>query len=108
MRDRVAEFFAEKTPKRVLALVVFLTLLLLFRKLLVLLAFFVAFERMLFWSAGLLSRRFKLSRVVSLGLVLGVTALTVTLTAFLSAGRLAEVIKETRSCLLYTSPSPRD
>ncbi|MDP3233458.1 MAG: AI-2E family transporter [Myxococcales bacterium] len=99
MRDRVAEFFAEKTPKRVLALVVFLTLLVLFRKLLVLLAFFVAFERMLFWSAGLLSRRFKLNRVVSLGLVLGVTALTATLTAYVSAGRLAELVKETRSTL---------
>ncbi|MBE2251344.1 MAG: AI-2E family transporter [Myxococcus sp.] len=99
MRDRVAEFFAEKTPRRALALAVFLLLLLVFRRLLVLLAFFVAFERLLFWSAGFLSRRFKLHRGVSLGLVLGLSAVAVTLTGYLSAGRLAEVVRETRSTL---------
>jgi predicted PurR-regulated permease PerM len=99
MRDRVAEFLAEKTPKRVLALVTFLALIVLFRNLLVLLAFFVAFERMLFWSAGALFRRFKLARAVAVGIVLGVSGAALTLVAFLSAGRLVQVIKETRSTL---------
>ena len=86
MRDRVSEFFSEKTPKRALALLVFLLLILLFRKLFVLLAFFVAFERMLFWSAGLMARRFKMGRAAALGLVLTATAIVLGLTAWLSAG----------------------
>lgn len=98
-RDRLADFFREKTPKRALALIVFLALLLVFRKLLVLLAFFVAFERMLFWSAGLVSRRFRLSRVVSLGLVLALAILGTGLGGWLSAGRVAQLVKETRQTL---------
>ncbi|MBL8922839.1 MAG: AI-2E family transporter [Myxococcaceae bacterium] len=98
-RDRLADFFREKTPKRALALVAFLALLLVFRKLLVLLAFFVAFERLLFWSAGLVSRRFKLSRVVSLGLVLVLVSVAAGLGGWLSAGRVAQLVKETRQTL---------
>lgn len=98
-RDRVADFFREKTPKRALALIAFLALLLVFRKLLVLLAFFVAFERLLFWSAGLLSRRFSLSRVVSLGLVLVLVSAGAGLGGWLSAGRVAQLVKETRQTL---------
>lgn len=98
-RDRLAEFFREQTPRRVVALTAFLTLLLLFKKLLVLLAFFVAFERLLFWSAGALSRRFKLSRGLALGLVLTVATITTGISGWLSAGRLAQVIRETRDTL---------
>lgn len=98
-RDRLADFFREKTPKRVLALLAFLVLLLLFRKLLVLLAFFVAFERVLFWSAGVLTRRFKLSRMISLGVVLVVVTAGAGLSAWLSAGRVAQLVKETRQTL---------
>jgi predicted PurR-regulated permease PerM len=98
-RDRLADFFREKTPKRALGLLVFLSLLLIFRKLLVLLAFFVAFERLLFWSAGLVSRRFKLSRLVSLGLVLALVSLGAGLGGWLSAGRVAQLVKETRQTL---------
>lgn len=98
-RDRLADFFREKTPKRALALLSFLVLLLLFRKLLVLLAFFVAFERLLFWSAGVLNRKFKLSRLVSLSIVVALTVGTLGLTAMVSAGRLVELVKETRETL---------
>jgi predicted PurR-regulated permease PerM len=98
-QDRVADFFRERTPKRALALVAFLALLLLFRKLLVLLAFFVSFERLLFWSAGLLARRARLSRAVSLGVVLLVAALTLLLVGWVSAGRLVQLVKETRETL---------
>jgi len=98
-RDRLLDFFREKTPRRGLALLAFLALLLVFRKLFVLLAFFVAFERSLFWSAGLLSRTFKLARSLCLGIVLTVSAGLVALAAWLSAGRLVELVKETRATL---------
>lgn len=97
--DRVAEFFREKTPRRALGLVLFVTLLIAFRRLFVLLAFFVAFERGLFWSAGLLSRRFKLSRTKSLALVLTAGAIAAGLSAWASAGRLVQLVQETRATL---------
>jgi predicted PurR-regulated permease PerM len=98
-RDRLAEFFREKTARRVVALLAFLALILVFRRLLVLLAFFVAFERLLFFSAGALSRRFRLGRGASLGIVLTGVSAVVGLSAWLSAGRLAAVVKETRETL---------
>lgn len=98
-RDRLADFFREKTPRRVIALVTFLALLLVFRKLLVLLAFFVAFERLLFFSAGLLTRRFRLPRSLSLGAVLTASTAVLALSAWLSAGRLMTLVKETRETL---------
>lgn len=98
-RDRLAEFFREKTARRAVALLAFLALILVFRRLLVLLAFFVAFERLLFFSAGALNRRFRLGRGPALGVVLVVSALALGLTAWLSAGRLTAVVKETRETL---------
>jgi predicted PurR-regulated permease PerM len=97
--DALAKFFEQRTVRRVGALGVFLALLVLFRKLLVLLAFFVAFERALFWSAGFLTRRFKLSRGLALGLVVALLTLSGAAVAALSAGRLARVVKETRDTL---------
>lgn len=68
--DRVGSFFAEKTPRRALALCTFLGLLFVFRSLLVLVVFFVAFERGLGVSSGFLARRFKLpKKKVLLGLL---------------------------------------
>jgi predicted PurR-regulated permease PerM len=47
--DRVGAFLGEKTPRRVVALTVFLGALYLFRHLAILLVFFVTFERALGW-----------------------------------------------------------
>ena len=99
MRDRIATFLAEKTARRALALAAFLLLLVLFRQLAAILVFFVTFERALFFSAGSLSRRFKWPRVLSLGLVLVATAAVLTLVIWVSAGRIAKLIVETRETL---------
>lgn len=97
--DRIAEFFAEKTARRALALVLFVGLIVTFRHLAVLLVFFVSFERGLFFSAGFLSRRFKWKRLQSLALVLTVGAVVVGLLGWVSAGRLAKLVVETRETL---------
>src|SRR5258705_13560334 len=99
MRDRVAEFFAEKTARRGLLLAVFLGGLAAFWKLLPLLAFFVSFERGLFFSAGLLNRRFKWARGAALGAVLSACAVVGGGLVWLSAGRLAKWVVETRDTL---------
>ncbi|MBS1148612.1 MAG: hypothetical protein H6Q89_310 [Myxococcaceae bacterium] len=57
--DRVGAFFAEKTPRRALALICFVGLLVMFRSLLLLVVFFVAFERGLGLSSERIARRFK-------------------------------------------------
>lgn len=55
--DRVANFLGEKTPRRFIAIVVFLTVLYLFRHLAMLLVFFVTFERAIGFCAGQLEKR---------------------------------------------------
>lgn len=99
MRDRVAELFAEKTARRGLLLGLFIGGIALFWKLLPLLAFFVSFERGLFFSAGILNRRFKWVRGAALGAVLTACAAVVVLLVLLSAGRFARLIVETRDTL---------
>jgi predicted PurR-regulated permease PerM len=69
MRDRLGEFFSEKTPRRILCLAVFLALVFLFRKLLILLVFFVIFERLLAVLGGALHRRTHLHPKVAHGVV---------------------------------------
>ncbi len=96
MADRIADFFAEKTARRGFALLSFLLLLFAFRHLALLLIFFVSFERALFFSAGLLSRRWGLRRLTALVLVLFTAAALLVLVGFLSAGRLTRLIVETR------------
>jgi predicted PurR-regulated permease PerM len=98
-RDRIAEFFRERTPRRALALALFLGLMVLFRKLFVLLAFFVIFERALFFSAGWLSRRFRWGRGAALGAVLGVTAAVLAVGVWIGVGHVARLIVETRDTL---------
>ncbi len=72
--DRVGAFFAENTPRRALALLMFVGLLVMFRSLLMLVVFFVTFERGLGLSSELISRRLKWKKQrVLLGL-LGVLA----------------------------------
>src|ERR1043165_4732280 len=99
MRDRLAEFFAEKTARRALLLIVFLAGLAVFWKLLPLIAFFVAFERGLFFSAGLLNRKLKWDRLPALLAVLAVVAAVITLVVWLSAGNIAKLVVETRDTL---------
>jgi len=58
MGDRIATFLDERTPRRALAITAFVGLVVLFHKLLVLVVFFVAFERLLGWSSSWVSKRF--------------------------------------------------
>jgi predicted PurR-regulated permease PerM len=75
--DRVGAFFQEKTPRRALAVAAFVGLLVMFRSLMVLMVFFVAFERGLGVSSELIAARFKWQpKRVLLGLLAG-TALVV-------------------------------
>jgi predicted PurR-regulated permease PerM len=69
--DRVADFFAQKTARRMLALIVFLAILFLFRHLAILLVFFVTFERALGFASRTLSARFALPRNRCVLIVLG-------------------------------------
>ncbi len=57
MADRVAAFLEERTPRRALALICFVAALVVFRKLLVLMVFFVAFERLLGLSSAWVAKR---------------------------------------------------
>lgn len=79
--DRVGAFLAEKTPRRVVALGVFLGALYLFRHLAILLVFFVTFERGLGFLAAQISQRAGIPRkralLLSVAGVLGVIALVV-------------------------------
>jgi predicted PurR-regulated permease PerM len=99
MADRIAELFEQKTARRAVALITFLGLIILFRQLAVLLVFFVLFERALFFTAGLLSRRLKWPRLAGLMVVLLLAAGTLTLIGFTSAGRLKAIIIDTRDTL---------
>ncbi len=99
MTDRVAAFFAEKTPRRALALSLFALLLFTFRHLGLLLVFFVTFERALFFSAGALSRRFKVGRLPSLLVVLALAGVVLGLSALFSAGGLQAAALDARQSL---------
>src|SRR4051812_26359832 len=94
-RDRIAEFFRERTPRRALALGLFIGLMVLFRKLFVLLAFFVIFERVLFFSAGWLSRQWRWGRGPALGAVLALFAGVLGVAVWLGTGQVARFIVET-------------
>jgi predicted PurR-regulated permease PerM len=98
-RDRIAEFFAEPTARRALLLALFAGGLALFWSLLPLLVFFVSFERALFFSAGALSRRLNWNRARSLVVVLLAAAVVLVGVIWLSAGRIAKVVVETRDTL---------
>jgi predicted PurR-regulated permease PerM len=97
--DRIATFFAEKTARRATAVVLFLALIFLFRHLAIILVFFVAFERALFFSAGLLSRRLGWKRLAAFIFVLTVLLGVLGLTGFLSAGAVKRLVIEMRDNL---------
>jgi predicted PurR-regulated permease PerM len=98
-RDRVADFFRERTPKRAVSLFVFVGLLVLFRKLFVTLTFFVVFERLLFFSAGELERRFKWRRTGAFAAVAVSFVTAAGLLLWGSSGRIGRVVVETRETL---------
>lgn len=99
MADRIADFFAEKTARRAAALIIFVGLIFAFRHLVLLLVFFILFERALFFSAGLISRRFKWKRLPAFFLVLVVGAGLLTLAGWLSAGKVIKGVVELRTAL---------
>src|SRR4051812_46319133 len=99
MMDRVGAFFRERTVKRVVSIALFVTLLVLFRQLFVLLLFFVSFERLIGWPAEWLAHRTRLGKrgavaVVALGLLVVLGAL-----AGVGVGRAIHVINALRSTL---------
>lgn len=98
-RDRIADFFRERTPRRALALGLFIGLMVLFRKLFVLLAFFVIFERLLFFSAGLLARWLGWGRGRALGALLGLTVAVLGGIVWMGTGHVAQLIAESRETL---------
>lgn len=76
--DRVGAFFSERTPRRVLAIAALLGLVVLFRGMMPLLVFFVAFQRALSAAARALASRARLSHRAS---VFGVTAFVLAVVA---------------------------
>lgn len=97
--DRIATFLAEKTPRRLLTLGLFVGGLLLFRSLLILLVFFVIFERSFEWMSGLLHQRFKLKRKAALALCFVTFLLLVGGFATIGIGRLIRLSLELRDTL---------
>jgi len=85
--DRVAEFFSEKTPRRLLALAVFLAVLFLFRHLAILLVFFVTFERALGFGARRLSARLGVPRKRCVLLLLGAFGVVVVGLGWMGIGK---------------------
>ena len=85
--DRVADFFAQRTPRRILTLSVFFGLLYTFRHLAILLLFFVTFERALGFCARELSKRTGLPRKKCLLITLGVILVVVTGLAWFGIGK---------------------
>jgi predicted PurR-regulated permease PerM len=86
--DRVADFFSQRTPRRLLALCAFGAVLYLFRHLAILLVFFVAFERALGWSARALSARSGIARKKCVLIVLALIAVTLAGLAWLGIGKM--------------------
>jgi predicted PurR-regulated permease PerM len=84
--DRVAAFVSQRTPRRLLALAAFFSLLYLFRHLAILLVFFVTFERALGWSAKMLSAKTGLPRKKCVLIVLAVLGVIVGLLVWRGIG----------------------
>jgi predicted PurR-regulated permease PerM len=110
--DRVGAFFEERTVRRVVAVAVFVALLALFRHLLPLLVFFVAFERSLGAASLFLAQRTKLTRKLALLLLVVFGLGGVALLVGVGVGRgahhlvhmretLPEKIASVRESLLY-------
>lgn len=97
--DRVTTFLAERGPRRVLALGVFLGLLYLFRALAILLVFFVAFERALGAASSGLASRTRLARKTWALILTGLLAASLAGIAWLGVGRTIRAITELQGAL---------
>jgi predicted PurR-regulated permease PerM len=97
MADRLAALFQERTVRRVVSLALFLALLILFRQLLVLLVFFVSFERVLGIPAEWLSRR--VPRRAAVGIVALVLLGAVVALAGFEVGRAVRAVTSLRATL---------
>jgi predicted PurR-regulated permease PerM len=64
--DRVYNFFSEKTPRRFVALAIFVGLIILFRHLLILMVFFVSFEKLIGVPAEWVARKTRMGRKLSI------------------------------------------
>ncbi len=98
-RDRIAGFFAEKTPRRLLLLSLFLGGLVLFRGLLILLVFFVIFERGFEWLSSLLRQRFRMKRKLALAICILTFLSLVGGGATVGIGRLVRLALELKETL---------
>lgn len=67
--DRLGAFLGEKTPRRIIALSLFAALLVLFRHLLILLVFFVVFERLISVMGAAVHQRFRMHPKAAHGIV---------------------------------------
>jgi predicted PurR-regulated permease PerM len=85
--DRVADFFAQRTPRRLLTLALFFGVLYVFRHLAILLLFFCTFERGLGFCAREMARRTGLTRKKCLLITLAVALALVTALAWFGIGK---------------------
>jgi predicted PurR-regulated permease PerM len=87
MRDRIGESLREKTPRRAMAIAIFVGLIVLFRHLLPLLVFFVAFERSLRAARDFFFARFKVHKTITVLSLVSAGLLGIGVLAWLGAGR---------------------
>ncbi len=92
MRDRIGEFFRERTARRVLCVALFLSALAAFKPLFLLFLFFVAFERALGAASRFLRKRTKLGPKASVLAVVAVVVGALGGALAVGAGRLAHLI----------------
>ena len=85
--DRIADFFAQRTARRALVLVLFLGVLYTFQHLAILFLFFVTFERALDWCITHLSARTGISRKKALLATLANIIAVIALVAWLGIGK---------------------
>jgi predicted PurR-regulated permease PerM len=94
--DRIGAFFREKTPRRALSLACFIGLLVLFRSLLVLVVFFVAFERGLGVTSEAVAQRFKWPKKRALLLLMAVLVAALGAAGAWGASHVTTWVKEAR------------
>lgn len=97
-RDRIAAFFAEKTARRLLMLGLFLAGVYLFRGLLILLVFFVVFERG-FEALAAALQKLGMKRQASLGISIALFLILVTVGLGVGVSRLVRLTIELRDTL---------
>lgn len=97
--DRVADFFAQRTPRRLLTLSLFFGLLYVFRHLAILLLFFVTFERALGFCARELSKRTGIPRKKCLLITLAVILVIVAALAWFGIAKTVRTFTAMQSTL---------